>query len=155
MGFLCNKENKECHQTHPFRCCAEVTLLLPVQVNGSDGDNCWEKEKSNRHKQSRFHDMMFSEMLSPSVCWLTGTVVGGTGLVLAVEQEGGTEDVSRLLFCSKSFFTVGRLQHGFSFGADKEKEKGMTIRSCMLFTCDGYRRSLKFGHELFSCWLIL
>lgn len=65
---------------------------------------------------------MFSEMLNPFVCCLTVAVVGGTGLVLAVEPEGGTEDVSRLLFCSKSFFTVGRVQHGFSFGAEKEKE---------------------------------
>lgn len=55
------------------------------------------------------------------MCCLTVTVGVGTGLVLAVEQEGGTEEVSRLLFCSKSFFTVGRVQHGFSFGAEKER----------------------------------
>lgn len=53
------------------------------------------------------------------MCWLTVTVAGGTGLVLVVGQQGGTEDVSRLLFCSKSFFTVGSVQHGFSFGAGK------------------------------------
>lgn len=62
--------------------------------------------------------MMFSEMLRPFVWCLTATVGGGAGLVLAAEQDnGGTEDVSRLLFSSKSFFTVGRVQHGFSFGA--------------------------------------
>lgn len=32
-----------------------------------------------------------------------------------MEQDGGTDDVSRFLFCSRSFFTVGRVQHGFSF----------------------------------------
>lgn len=75
-----------------------------------------------------------AEMLSPSECRLTVTVAGGTGLVLAVEQVEGTEDVSRLLFCSKSFFTVGRVQHGFSFGADGEKNECRKELSCCLVT---------------------
>ena len=66
--------------------------------------------------------MILNEVLSQLVRCLTVTVVVRTGLVLAVVQEGGTEDVSRLLFSSKSFFTVGRVQHGFSFEAEKEKE---------------------------------
>lgn len=60
----------------------------------------------------------------PSVCWLTVTAVGAAGSVI-IEQEVGTEDVSRLRFCSKSFFTVGRVQHGFSFGADEGDNEGM------------------------------
>ncbi len=64
--------------------------------------------------------MMITEMLKLAACCRTVTVVVGTGLVLAVEQEADAEDVSRRLFCSKSFFTVGRVQHGFSFGTERE-----------------------------------
>lgn len=39
-----------------------------------------------------------------------------------MEQDGGTDDVSRFLFCSRSFFTVGRVQHGFSFDAKVERD---------------------------------
>lgn len=39
--------------------------------------------------------------------------------MLAEGQDGGAVDVSRFLFCSRSFFTVGRVQHAFSFGADE------------------------------------
>lgn len=52
-----------------------------------------------------------------SAC-LTGAVEVWAGLMLAEAQDGGAVDVSRFLFCSRSFFTVGRVQHGFSFGAD-------------------------------------
>lgn len=50
---------------------------------------------------------LFGVIVNGIACCLTVAVVVGTGLVLAVEQEGDAEDVSRLLFCSKSFFTVG------------------------------------------------
>lgn len=70
-------------------------------------------------EQSNPDNVKFDEMHRYYMCRLTVTVAGGTGLVLVVGQQGGTEDVSRLLFCSKSFFTVGSVQHGFSFGAGK------------------------------------
>lgn len=78
------------------------------------------RRKSRKNcEQSNPDNVKFDEMHRYYMCWLTVTVAGGTGLVLVVGQQGGTEDVSRLLFCSKSFFTVGSVQHGFSFGAGK------------------------------------
>lgn len=63
-----------------------------------------------------------SATLSCCMCCLTATTAVGTGgLMLTVEQEGCTVHVSRFLFCSRSFFTVGRVQHGFSFGAGERK----------------------------------
>lgn len=35
------------------------------------------------------------------------TEIGAAGPVLLIAQDGGAEDVSRFLFCSRSFFTVG------------------------------------------------
>lgn len=63
--------------------------------------------------------------------------------MLAEVQDGGAVDVSRFLFCSRSFFTVGRVQHGFSFGADETEyvqppvrlhEVGQTSRSVKIPT---------------------
>lgn len=39
--------------------------------------------------------------------------------MLAEVQDGDAVDVSRFLFCSRSFFTVVAVQHGFSFDADE------------------------------------
>lgn len=104
--------HKEYHQTFSLGVVQNV-LLLPVQVNCSAEGNCWGNQ--NKHQKSHLYDIIFREVLISSLCCLTGTVVGGAGLV----QEGGTENVSRLLFCSKSSFTVGKLLHCFSFGAEK------------------------------------
>lgn len=48
---------------------------------------------------------------------LTGIGAAAPVLLVAEAQIGGAEDVSRFLFCSRSFFTVGSVLHGFSFGA--------------------------------------
>lgn len=100
-------------------------LLLKCSARTCTGKLfCWGQLLGGKNKIMNNHiytrDKIFSKILSPTVCGRTVTVFGGTGLVLAVEQEGGKEDVSRLLFSSKSFFTVGRVQHGFSFGAGEK-----------------------------------